>query len=77
MPHATINIGIAQAASLHVAATLANFVMQEYQHSIFDRNKQFIHSAMDCQDGYFTLPQGSGLGTEPTEEALNFTIESN
>ena len=76
MPHATINVGIAQAASLHVAATLANFAMQEYQHSIFDRNKQFIHSAMDCQAGYFTLPQGPGLGTEPTDELLNFVIES-
>ena len=41
MPHATINVGVAQAASLHVAATLANFVMHEYQHSIFDRNKRF------------------------------------
>lgn len=76
MPHATINIGIAQAASLHVAATLANFAMHEYQHSIFDRNKQFIHSAMDCQAGYFTLPHGPGLGTEPTDEVLNFRIEN-
>ena len=75
MPHATINVGVAQAASLHVAATLANFVMHEYQHSIFDRNKRFIRSAMDCQAGYFTLPEGPGLGAEPTEEALRFTIE--
>ncbi len=74
MPHATINIGIAQAASLQVAATLANFVMQEYQHTIFDRNKQFIKSTMDCHAGYFTLPDGPGLGAEPTEEALSFTI---
>ncbi len=74
MPHATINIGIAQAASLHVAATLANFVMQEYQHTIFDRNKQFINSTMDCHAGYFTLPDGPGLGAEPTEEALSFVI---
>ncbi len=74
MPHATINIGIAQAASLQVAATLANFVMQEYQHTIFDRNKQFINSTMDCREGYFTLPDGPGLGAEPTEEALSFII---
>ena len=75
MPHATINIGIAQAASLHVAATLSNFVMHEYQHSIFDRNKQFINSTMDCNDGYFTLPDGPGLGVEPTEEALTFVFD--
>ncbi|MDE0071940.1 MAG: mandelate racemase/muconate lactonizing enzyme family protein [Caldilineaceae bacterium] len=77
MPHATINLGIAQAASLHVAATSANFVMHECQHSIFDRNKQFIRSAMDCQNGFFDLPQGPGLGTEPTEEALSFEIGRN
>jgi galactonate dehydratase len=33
MPHATIGIGIAQAASLHVSAALANFVMHEYHYS--------------------------------------------
>ena len=75
MPHATTNIGVAQAASLHVSATLANFVMHEYQHSIFDRNKRFIRSTMDCQAGYFVLPNGPGLGAEPTEEALSLTIE--
>ncbi len=75
MPHATINIGIAQAASLHVAATLANFDMHEYQHSIFDRNKQYIRSTMDCRDGYFSLPEGTGLGAEPTEEVLSFVID--
>lgn len=32
MPHATIGIGIAQAASLQVAAALGNLVMHEYQH---------------------------------------------
>lgn len=74
MPHATINIGIAQAASLHVAATLSNFALHEYQHSIFDRNQQFIHSAMDCDAGYFILPQGPGLGTEPTDEVLSFAL---
>ncbi len=75
MPHATINIGIAQAASLHVAATAANFVMHEYQHTIFDRNKQYIRSTMDCRAGYFKLPDGPGLGAEPTEEVLSFVID--
>jgi len=32
MPHATIGIGIAQAASLQVSAALAGFAMHEYQH---------------------------------------------
>jgi L-alanine-DL-glutamate epimerase-like enolase superfamily enzyme len=37
MPHASIGIGIFQAASLHVSACLPNLVYHEYQHSIFDK----------------------------------------
>jgi L-alanine-DL-glutamate epimerase-like enolase superfamily enzyme len=38
MPHASIGVGLFQAASLQVAAALPNLVMHEYQHSIFDKN---------------------------------------
>ena len=57
MPHAAIGIGVFQAASLHVSAALPNLAMHEYQHSIFDRNLQFIKGNMRCQAGYF-LPAG-------------------
>ena len=53
MPHATIGVGIAQAASLQVSAALDNFVMHEYQHSIFDRNLRFVVGDMRCEAGYF------------------------
>lgn len=72
MPHATIGVGIAQAASLHVAAALGNLDMHEYQHSIFDRNLQFITGDMRCEAGYFYLPDGPGLGVEPTEKVLSY-----
>lgn len=65
MPHATIGVGIAQAASLQVAAALSNLAMHEYQHSIFDRNLQFITGNMRCEAGFFHLPDGPGLGVEP------------
>lgn len=65
MPHATIGVGIAQAASLQVAAALSNLAMHEYQHSIFDRNLQFITGNMRCEAGFFHLPDGPGLGIEP------------
>jgi len=65
MPHATIGVGIAQAASLQVAAALSNLAMHEYQHSIFDRNLQFITGNMRCEAGFFHLPHGPGLGVEP------------
>lgn len=70
MPHATIGIGIFLAASLQVSATLTTLGYHEYQHSIFDRYLRFITGTMGCQQGYFTLPDGPGLGVEPTEEIL-------
>jgi galactonate dehydratase len=74
MPHATIGIGIAQAASLQVSAALGNFAMHEYQHSIFDRNVRFVTGNMRCEAGYFYLPDGPGLGVEPTDAVLDFAM---
>ena len=74
MPHATIGVGIAQAASLHVSAALSNLVMHEYQHSIFDRNLQFISGDMRCAAGQFELPSGPGLGVEPREAVLQYLM---
>ncbi len=74
MPHATVGIGIGQAASLHVSAALRNFAMHEYQHSIFDRNLSLVSTRMACRQGYFQLPEGPGLGVEPRDEAFDYVI---
>jgi galactonate dehydratase len=74
MPHATIGVGIAQAASLQVAAALPNLIMHEYQHSIFDRNLQFITGNMRCEAGYFHLPEGPGLGVEPRAAVFGYVM---
>jgi galactonate dehydratase len=75
MPHATIGIGIAQAASLQVSAALENFAAHEYQHSIFDRNLQFITGTMRCEAGYFYLPDGPGLGVEPRPAVFDYVTQ--
>lgn len=75
MPHATINAGLVQAASLQVSAALGNLAMHEYQHSIFDRNLQFVETTMRCAEGYFTLPEGPGLGAEPKEALFAYVME--
>lgn len=74
MPHASIGIGIFQAASLHVSAALPNVPYHEYQHSIFDKNLKYLSGNMACSNGWFTVPDGPGLGVEPTEEALSYRI---
>jgi L-alanine-DL-glutamate epimerase-like enolase superfamily enzyme len=71
MPHATIGAGIFLAASLQASASLATVSAHEFQHSIFEPNRSLLSGNMDCQDGYYSLPSGYGLGVEPSQTALN------
>lgn len=75
IPHASIGIGIFQAASLHATAALPNAPMHEYQHSVFDRNLQYVNTTMRCERGAFTLPDGPGLGIEPSDAVWAFVRE--
>lgn len=77
MPHASIGIGIFQAASLHVSACLPNLLYHEYQHSIFDKNLQYVTGDMRCTAGYFYLPGGAGLGVEPRPEVFSRVLPIN
>jgi L-alanine-DL-glutamate epimerase-like enolase superfamily enzyme len=72
VPHASVGVGIFQAASLQAAAALANCPYHEYQHSIFDKNLAFLDTAMRCEGGYFALPEGPGLGVEPLPELWGY-----
>lgn len=70
IPHATVGAGIFLAASLQASSALQAVTAHEFQHSIFEPNRRLSHSAMDCRAGYYTPPDGPGLGIEPSEEAL-------
>ncbi len=72
IPHASVGVGIFQAASLHAAAALPNVPLHEYQHSVFDRNLAYVRTTMRCERGAFALPEGPGLGIEPAEELWKF-----
>jgi L-alanine-DL-glutamate epimerase-like enolase superfamily enzyme len=72
IPHASIGLGIFHAASLHAAAALPNCPMHEYQHSVFDRNLQYVQTDMKCEAGFFHLPHGAGLGVEPAPSVWQF-----
>lgn len=75
MPHASIGIGIFQAASLQASACVLDLPYHEYQHSIFDKNLRFLTGNMRCEAGYFYLPDGPGLGVEPNEEVFKHLIK--
>ena len=72
IPHASIGIGIYQAASLHATAALPNAPMHEYQHSVFDRNLKYVNTSMRCENGAFSLPEGPGLGVTPNDSVWEF-----
>ena len=74
IPHASIGVGIFQAASLHAAATLPNVPYHEYQPSIFDQNLRYVTTTMRCAGGYYHLPDGPGLGVEPKPELWNYVV---
>lgn len=74
IPHASIGIGIFQAASLHASAALPNCPMHEYQHSVFDKNLRHVRTSMQCDAGAFTLPEGPGLGIEPHDDVWQFLV---
>ncbi|WP_025293085.1 mandelate racemase/muconate lactonizing enzyme family protein [Sphingomonas sanxanigenens] len=65
IPHATIGVGIFQAASLQASAAILDLPMHEYQHSIMDRNAALLDGTLRCEAGAYALPQGPGLGVEP------------
>lgn len=75
IPHASIGIGIFQAASLHAAAALPNVPCHEYQHSIFDKNLRYVTGEMRCERGFFHLPSGIGHGVEPAAEVWQHVVK--
>jgi galactonate dehydratase len=74
MPHATIGVGLFMAASLQAASSVQLLSWHEYQHSIFDANLRLTQPTgtrhMGCEGGFYTLPDGPGLGVEPSAALL-------
>ncbi len=75
IPHASIGIGVFQAASLHATAALQNVPYHEYQHSIFDKNLRYVTGDMRCAAGKFHLPSGDGHGVEPSQEVWRYAVK--
>lgn len=68
MPHATIGSGIFLAASLQASAALPGVVSHEYQHSVLDQTAELLTCDLGCRQGYYRIPDGPGLGVEPTSK---------
>ena len=67
-PHCTMpNLGLA--ASLHVSASVPFFLIHEGYDNVLPTNIANRSWQMDV-DGYFSLPEGVGLGIEVNESAV-------
>jgi len=75
MPHASIGVGLFQAASLQVSAAVQDLPFHEYQHSTFGASVRFLRGNMSCDKGFFTLPEGAGLGVEPIDDLFKYVMD--
>lgn len=71
IPHATIGAGIFLAASIQASSALTMTKFHEFQHSIFEPNRRLLVGDMDCKEGFYLPPTGSGLGVAPSQVALD------
>jgi len=71
----TMHTGMASAvliaASLHLGASIPDCRYQEYQPFVHTVANRFIKTPLVCDQGYYELPTGPGLGIEIDEAALN------
>lgn len=74
LPHASIGCGVFMAASLQATAALQSVPYHEYQHSIFDKNLDYVAGDMSCAAGFYTVPTGPGLGVEPADSVFSHVV---
>lgn len=72
-PHLSVGQGGCIAATLHCDAALQNFHnMQEFQPTILSVANQFLEQPILCENGFWELPDGPGLGISFDEEKVRY-----
>ncbi len=71
IPHATIGSGIFLAASLQASSALEGVKSHEYQHTIFDKNKNLLSEGIEVKRGFYSISDKPGLGVEPTDYTIS------
>jgi len=68
--HVSMGSPVHIAASLHLAAATPNFLICECPSGENPIGNNLLKEPIVCENGYFEIPQGSGLGIEFDEEEL-------
>ena len=68
-PHNS-NGPIATLASLHLDASIPNFLIQEFFYPYIEHYNEILTEPIVCEGGYLKIPSGPGLGSDINEEAI-------
>lgn len=68
-PHNS-NGPISTLASLHLDASIPNFVFQEFFFPYLELYNEMLTEPIKCQNGYLEIPTGPGLGSDINEEFI-------
>jgi D-galactarolactone cycloisomerase len=69
-PHVSIGSAIHFAASVHLAASFPNQTLMEFWFGANPLGDPVLRKPFHIENGYFSVPDGPGLGIEINEEAL-------
>lgn len=69
-PHLSVGLGPCIAASIQVAASIANLYMLEYQPPVFELANALLREPLICEAGEYAVPMGPGLGVDVDERAV-------
>lgn len=73
--HLGMSLGVANAATWHVAAALPNFYIQENHPPLVELSNEFLRQALKVEKGHAVVPDRPGLGVEVDREALGKVAE--
>lgn len=74
--HVGVCLGVAMAATWHLAAATPNFYIQEHEPPMFDLSNRLFKEPLRVEGGHAVVPEGPGLGVDVDMEALRAWIAS-
>ena len=69
-PHLSVGLGPMVAASIHVAASIPNLYLLEYQPPTLDLANTLLENPIQVVNGCYRIPDGPGLGVEISERRV-------
>ena len=69
-PHLSVGLGPCIAASIHLAASIPNLYLLEYQPPVFELANSLLTTPLVSKDGRYEIPEGPGLGISIDEKRV-------